>query len=141
MSEIDFAAASEDPENLSLEPVDLPRRPKAPDPTREIPNQLLSARRAFELRDDFVSGERDLTSQVNDEAFELTGRLARTPTEEEIDVEVDLSNTTRSDLGLDLEDEALFRRFRSPQVARTLATQYLIAMGLEQVFTEQVEEF
>lgn len=141
MSEIDFAAASEDPENLSLEPVDLPRRPKPPDPTREIPNQLLSARRAFELRDDFVSGKRDLTDPINDEAFELTGRLARTPTEEEIDVEVDLSNTTRSDLGLDLEDEALFRRFRSPQVARTLATQYLIAMGLEQVFTEQVEEF
>ena len=59
MAEIDFSEATADPADLSLEPVDIPRRPVEPTPTVEIPNQLLSARRAFETRDDLASGERE----------------------------------------------------------------------------------
>ena len=141
MAAIDFAQATAEPETLSLEPVDLPRRPVTPDPTVEIPDQLLSARRSFEARDDLASGKRNLNDPINDEAFQLAGSLAMQIPAEEIKIELDVSNTTRGALGLDLEDPALFTRFRNPQLSRTLSVQYLVAMGLEQELQEDVREF
>ena len=141
MAEIDFAQATAEPADLSLEPVNIPRRPVTPDPTVEIPDQLLSARRAFEARDDLASGKRNLNDPINDESFELVGPLAMQIPAEEIKIELDVSNQTRGELDLDLEDPALFTRFRNPQLARTLSVQYLVAMGLEQELQEDVREF
>ena len=101
MAAIDFTQATAEPEDLSLEPVDLPRRPVTPDPTVEIPDQLLSARRSFEARDDLASGKRNLNDPINDEAFQLAGSLAMQIPAEEIKIELDVSNTTRGELGLD----------------------------------------
>lgn len=141
MAEINFVEATAEPADLSLEPVDLPRRPVTPDPTVEIPDQLLSARRSFEARDDLASGKRNLNDSINDDAFRLAGSLAMQISSEEIKIELDVSNQTRGELDLDLEDPALFTRFRNPQLSRTLSVQYLVAMGLEQELQDDLREF
>ncbi len=141
MAAIDFTKALADPPDLQLESVGLPRRPKTAAPAVELPNQLLSARRAFQTRDDLVSGRRDLNNSINDEDFELIGSLALQPSTDNIAIEFDVSVAARTELGIDLEDEALFTKFRNPQLARSLAVQYLVAMGLEQTLEEDVREF
>lgn len=138
---INFDEALADPPDLTPEPPRLPRRPRAPIPARDISDQLFAAIKAFELRDTFSSGGRDLESPVNDENFELIGDLKRSPSPDELDTEVNTSNISRDELGLDREDEDLFRQFRSPDISRLLATDYLVAMGLEQLFAETLRTF
>jgi len=141
MAEINFSEALADPPDLTVEPLGIPRRPRPPLPAVEIPNQLLSARRSFETRDELLTGQRDLNDPVNDEDFLLVGSLAVQPSTETVKIEFDVSVATRTELGLDPEDQSLFIKFRNPQLARSLSVQYLVAMGLEQVLEEDVREF
>lgn len=133
---IDFEKANADPPDLTPDPPKLPRRPQPPIPARDVSDQLFAAIRAFELRDSFSAGERELQNSVNDEKFEVIGSLAKPLSEEELNVEVDQSNRDRDELGITRENEALFRRFRSPDLSKNLGIQYLVAMGLEDEFAE-----
>ncbi len=137
---IDFDKALADPPDLTAEAPEIPRRPKVPVPVRPIENQLLSAKRAFDMRDDFSNGFRDVNSDVNDESFALFGPITIAPTSDQINIELDKSNTDRAELGIDPIDENVFRRFRDPENARTLASQFVIAMGLEQVLGQDLTE-
>jgi len=106
---INFDEALADPPDLTPEPPRFPRRPQPPVPARQIEDQLFSAKRAFELRDEFATGMRDLTSPVIDDSFELIGGLLRAPSNEELTEEIETSNKERDTLGLEREDEDLFR--------------------------------
>lgn len=136
---INFEEALADPPDLIVEPPTLPRRPpEVPKPIRDIPNQLLSAAAAWRLRDDFISGKRDPSDPENDDAFELPESLKAKPTQEQINLELIESNSTRDDLGIDRINEALFNQFRNPDISRELIIQFLEAMGLETEFQEDL---
>lgn len=136
---INFDEALADPEDLQLAPPEIPGRPvEAPTRQRDIPGQLLSATRAWELRDKFSSGERDLDNPVNDDNFALPPSLEEKPTAEQIEIELAQSNSDRDELGVDRVGDALFTQFRDPGLSRSLIVQFLDAMGLENEFHEDL---
>ena len=136
---IDFDEALADPEPLQIEPPIIPGRP-VPEvvPERDIPGQLFAAGKAWELRDKFASGERDLNNPINDPEFSLPPSLEVRLTTEQVELELDASNAERDEIGVDRIDEALFRQFRDPGLARNLIVQFLDAMGLENEFHEDL---
>lgn len=139
---IDFDEALADPEPLQIEPPEIPGRSVEPiTRTREIPGQLLSATKGWELRDRFATGERDLDNSVNDTNFALPPSLETKLTSDELEIELEASNEARDEIGVDRIDEALFRQFRDPGLARNLIVQFLDAMGLENEFNEDLRTF
>jgi hypothetical protein len=106
---------------------------------RLVENQLLSALFAFDMRDRLISGQRDLFSEENNNRFERRGDLSITPTSDEIQQEIDASQESRADLGLDPIDESLFAQLRAPGLAPTVIADFLQAMGYEQTYVDDVE--
>jgi hypothetical protein len=137
---IDFDEALADPPDLTLEPPVLVDPPiiKEVLPKRDIPNQLLSAARAWELRDEFASGRRDPNNRINVTEFALPASLQRRPNSEQLDAEIRESNETRDLLGVERINEGVFRQFRDPSNSRETIVQFLIAMGLEVQFEEDL---
>lgn len=138
---INFSEALADPPDLVPDPPEeMPRLPLTLEPTRSVENQLVSAAFSHALRDDFQGGFRDVTDPINNDAFALFGTLSQRPNDEAVVVELNQSNTDRAALGLDPIDPDLFVRFRGPDLARSLANEIVIAMGMEQEFTETLTE-
>ncbi len=136
---INFDRALADPLDLTIEAPKLPRRPESDEvPKRNIPNQLLSAAAAWELRDNFTSGKRDPNNIVNDDAFQLPASLEANPTQEQVEIERLQSNQTRDELGIDRINEGLFEQFRNPTTSRNLMVDFVEAMGLETEFQEDL---
>ncbi len=136
---INFDEALADPPDLVIEPPKLPRRPPSTEePKRNIPNQLISAAAAWELRDAFISGERDPNSGENDDAFQLPASLEANPTQEQVEIERLQSNKTRDELGIDRISDGLFAQFRNPTTSRNLIVDFVEAMGLETEFQEDL---
>ncbi|KKN70462.1 hypothetical protein LCGC14_0430400 [marine sediment metagenome] len=136
---INFAQALAEPERLQVAPPEIPGRPVDVEiREREIPGQLFSATKAWELRDRLVSGERDLNNPVNDNNFALPPSLEVKPTSDQVDMEVEESNEDRDEIGVDRIEESLFRQFRDPGLSRDLIVRFLDAMGLENEFHEDL---
>jgi len=136
---INFDRALADPLDLTIEPPKLPRRPPSrEEPKRNIPNQLLSAAAAWELRDNFISGKRDPDDETNDDAFQLPASLEANPTQEQVEIERLQSNETRDELGLDRINNGIFVQFRNPSTSRNLIVDFVEAMGLETEFQEDL---
>ncbi len=106
---------------------------------RPVPNQVLSGLFAFDIRDRLISGQRDLFSEINRNRFERRGVQAITPTSDEIQIEIEDSQESRADLGLDPIDESLFAQLRAPGLAPTVIADFIQAMGYEQTFVDDVE--
>lgn len=117
----------------------LPRVPAENQGQRFVANQLLSAIFAYDMRDRLISAQRDLFSDANQNRFEQRGVLAITPTSDEIQAEIDASQESRADLGLDPIDESLYAQLRAPGFAPTVIADFIQAMGYEQTFVDDVE--
>lgn len=136
---INLEEALADPERLRVAPPPIPGRPiEVEAPQREIPGQLFAATKAWELRDKFVSGERDLDDAANDPDFSIPPSLEARLTSNQLDLEIEASNEARDEIGVPRIDESLFRQFRDPGLSRNLIVQFLDAMGLENEFHEDL---
>ena len=132
-------AAPADLPPLPPQPRDPPKR-AADDGKRFIPSQLISANFAWQTRDIFVAGERDLFGPVNAKRWVTRGVFAESPTNVQIEEELAASNEARAELSLDLVDEGLFVRFRPPGNSANVVSQFVEAMGIEQFYVEDVRE-
>lgn len=134
---------------INAVPADLPPVPPQPreqpkravdDGQRFIAGQLLSANYAFQTRDLFISGERNLRSAVNVDRWRARGVFAQAATSEDISQELDDSNEARAALDVPLVDAGSFTSLRPPGNAANVVAQFVEAMGIEQFYVEDVLE-